>query len=387
MLISDSSAGARRAPTGRSRRILRAAGLLVAAAAVFWFGLGMHRGVLLSEDIKSRIWPWAPAFPAKEIVAPALSGPGLAVRSLDRDRTPRARIGPPSALEPVSERRGPARGQQSVGSGLAAVVAGARASAWPAGGTCRCCSGSSSRSSAPFSGFAISAARRAEPFSVDGIRTLGPVRRLAGTSGNADTRAAPVAPALHAARRQESVARRFPGSRPDHLCRHRRRTARVGSPGRVARRRGDVAGVARRPGRGAGLRRRAPRCRTRRTFRVPLHRIPAPERRMVRRGPAPFRSGASRPAAVRAPERPGIQRHRGGCGDLAGGPRARPRRALLAAAASGTPVLGGRRGGDAPRDVRQPGLASARVSHAGLLDARTPAASTGAGRARLGGGG
>jgi len=71
MLISDSSAGA----PGRSRRILAGAGLLAAAAAVFWFGLGMHRGVLLSEDIKSRVWPWAPTFPAKEIVAPALSDP------------------------------------------------------------------------------------------------------------------------------------------------------------------------------------------------------------------------------------------------------------------------------------------------------------------------
>jgi len=59
----------------RARRLGPAAGLFAAAAAVFWFGLGMNRGVLLSEDVKSRVWPWAPSFPAKEIVAPALSDP------------------------------------------------------------------------------------------------------------------------------------------------------------------------------------------------------------------------------------------------------------------------------------------------------------------------
>ena len=62
-------------PPSPARRIGRAAGLLAAAAAVFWFGLEMQRGALLSEDIKSRVWPWAPTFPAKEIVAPALSDP------------------------------------------------------------------------------------------------------------------------------------------------------------------------------------------------------------------------------------------------------------------------------------------------------------------------
>lgn len=75
MLLSDSPGDARRAPAVRARRILHGAGLLAAAAAVFWFGLGMQRGVLLSEDIKSRVWPWAPTFPAKEIAAPALSDP------------------------------------------------------------------------------------------------------------------------------------------------------------------------------------------------------------------------------------------------------------------------------------------------------------------------
>ena len=48
---------------------------LAAAGAVLWFALGMHRGLLLSEDIKSRFWPWAPFHPARAIAAPALSDP------------------------------------------------------------------------------------------------------------------------------------------------------------------------------------------------------------------------------------------------------------------------------------------------------------------------
>jgi hypothetical protein len=35
----------------------------------------MHRGLLLSEDIKSKVWPWAPVFPRHTIAAPALSDP------------------------------------------------------------------------------------------------------------------------------------------------------------------------------------------------------------------------------------------------------------------------------------------------------------------------
>lgn len=47
----------------------------LAITAILWFGLGMNRGLLLSEGIKSRVWPWAPSFPASERVAPALSDP------------------------------------------------------------------------------------------------------------------------------------------------------------------------------------------------------------------------------------------------------------------------------------------------------------------------
>ena len=60
--------------------MLRGAGRALAvaialAAAVFWFGLGMHRGLLLSEDIKSRCWPWAPYAARPQTAAPALSDP------------------------------------------------------------------------------------------------------------------------------------------------------------------------------------------------------------------------------------------------------------------------------------------------------------------------
>lgn len=50
------------------------AGLLLAGAIV-WLALGMSRGLLLSEDVKSKVWPWAPYFPHGEIAAPALSDP------------------------------------------------------------------------------------------------------------------------------------------------------------------------------------------------------------------------------------------------------------------------------------------------------------------------
>ena len=59
--------------TGRAA-LRRLAGLL-AAAVVLWLGLGMHRGLLLSEDVKSKAWPWAPVFPRHAIAAPALSDP------------------------------------------------------------------------------------------------------------------------------------------------------------------------------------------------------------------------------------------------------------------------------------------------------------------------
>src|SRR5262249_6672129 len=58
----------------RPPRWLLGVGLLV-AAAIIWFRLGMHPGLLLSEDIRSRLWPWPPFFPKRELVAPALSDP------------------------------------------------------------------------------------------------------------------------------------------------------------------------------------------------------------------------------------------------------------------------------------------------------------------------
>ncbi len=60
---------------GRGSRAARGIGLLLVSGVVFWFGLGMHRGLLLSEDIKSRCWPWSPLLAKAEIAAPALSDP------------------------------------------------------------------------------------------------------------------------------------------------------------------------------------------------------------------------------------------------------------------------------------------------------------------------
>jgi hypothetical protein len=48
---------------------------LLAAAGALWFALGMNRGVLLSEGIRSRIWPWAPFHPPRPLMAPGLSDP------------------------------------------------------------------------------------------------------------------------------------------------------------------------------------------------------------------------------------------------------------------------------------------------------------------------
>src|SRR5450631_2159559 len=39
------------------------------------YRLRMHEGLVLSNDVKSRFWPWAPTFGPRKIEAPALSDP------------------------------------------------------------------------------------------------------------------------------------------------------------------------------------------------------------------------------------------------------------------------------------------------------------------------
>ena len=56
-------------------RFVAATAGLVLVALLFWFGLGMHRGLLLSNDVKSMSWPWAPSYPRPQVAAPALSDP------------------------------------------------------------------------------------------------------------------------------------------------------------------------------------------------------------------------------------------------------------------------------------------------------------------------
>ena len=59
----------------RTPRLLVAALALGAFAAACWFDLGMQRGLLLSSDIKSRCWPWAPSSGSPALQAPLLSDP------------------------------------------------------------------------------------------------------------------------------------------------------------------------------------------------------------------------------------------------------------------------------------------------------------------------
>ncbi len=56
------------------RRALAAA-TSVAVAALVWFGLEMNRGVLLSEGIRGKVWPWAPFHPPRPVAAQGLSDP------------------------------------------------------------------------------------------------------------------------------------------------------------------------------------------------------------------------------------------------------------------------------------------------------------------------
>jgi len=49
--------------------------LLATLGVAVWVALGMHRGLLLSSDIKSRVWPWAPTLQAEMLQAQALSDP------------------------------------------------------------------------------------------------------------------------------------------------------------------------------------------------------------------------------------------------------------------------------------------------------------------------
>ena len=55
------------------KRLVAATAALLLLGALFWFGLGMHRGLLLSNDVKSMSWPWAPSYSRPQVAAPALS--------------------------------------------------------------------------------------------------------------------------------------------------------------------------------------------------------------------------------------------------------------------------------------------------------------------------
>ena len=58
----------------RLNRFAPLAALLVLGVAL-GYRLRMHEGLVLSNDVKSRFWPWAPALGARKLEAPALSDP------------------------------------------------------------------------------------------------------------------------------------------------------------------------------------------------------------------------------------------------------------------------------------------------------------------------
>ena len=59
----------------RTRPLFLGAAALAALALVIAVSLGMHRGLLLSSDIKSRCWPWVPFLRSETLAAPGLSDP------------------------------------------------------------------------------------------------------------------------------------------------------------------------------------------------------------------------------------------------------------------------------------------------------------------------
>jgi len=59
----------------RLRSRLAGAAALLLAGAVLYFDLGMHRGLVLSNDVRSAVWPWAGLARERAIRTPALSDP------------------------------------------------------------------------------------------------------------------------------------------------------------------------------------------------------------------------------------------------------------------------------------------------------------------------
>lgn len=60
---------------GAVRRAITLTGLLAVTACLLWFGLGMNRGVLLSNDVKAVMTPWAPFYPEKSLSGAVVTDP------------------------------------------------------------------------------------------------------------------------------------------------------------------------------------------------------------------------------------------------------------------------------------------------------------------------
>jgi hypothetical protein len=332
-----------------------ACAILVAAAAVFWFGLGMQRGLLLSEDIRSRVWPWAPSHSATQIAARRCRT-GLAVRSVARAGA--QEIGPAgSSLEPAPGSPPRQQYRRSV------RVARLAAPSGPAGWNLTLCSGCSSPSAAACCGCAT---RTPEGAAVLGARcSPSPApRRLARASADPLGRARPVAALLRRAALPAAHARRVRRDRARELPRARRRP-----PGDLPSRRDPrggrrAAGGGRCPEGPARSRRRAARGRARgappaavRGIFLSLGGTPFDRPSTFR--PSTLGSGTIRPACGA-----GLERDRGRRGRFDRGARARGGEPREPAPRSGRALLVGGGTRDVRRHVRESVVARARVAHA-----------------------
>ena len=59
------------APSSRLVASAGRVGALLAAGALVFLALGMHRGLLLSDGLRGYFWPWAPSLGRPGLSAPA----------------------------------------------------------------------------------------------------------------------------------------------------------------------------------------------------------------------------------------------------------------------------------------------------------------------------
>ncbi len=127
---------------------IRRAAVLAAGAVVLWFALGMSRGVLLSDAVRGRVWPWAPSYPARALGASGLSDPVWQFAPWAEFAGAELRAGRLPLWNPHQDGGVPLLGN-SVSAPARRSFSQRSRSASPRAGTSRSCCGSSSRSRAP----------------------------------------------------------------------------------------------------------------------------------------------------------------------------------------------------------------------------------------------